>query len=80
MQGNLQLLIILNKLISCACPAIATRASSAVMMVCLFIFLSFLFVSFLWLLRESITDGEEGVAAHGVGPSLGAALGVDVIV
>ena len=31
------------------------------------------------LLTEAVADGEEGVAAHGVGPRLGAALGVDVV-
>ena len=40
---------------------------------------SFFFVFFLWLLREAVGDGKEGVAAHGVSPGLGTALGVNTV-
>ena len=34
---------------------------------------------FLRLLREAVADGEQGVAAHGIGPCLGATLCIDVV-
>ena len=34
---------------------------------------------FLWFLREAVADGEQGIAAHGVGPVLCATLRTDPV-
>ena len=40
---------------------------------------SALFVFFLWFLCESVADGEQGITAHRVSPSLCAALSVNAV-